>query len=71
MRRPRQRLRGSVPADEADGDGDGFRICENDCDDGNAQVNPGVVAADPLCGDAVDNDCDGDTDLDDPSCLGI
>src|SRR5262245_5186047 len=62
---------GGVPANEAHGDGDGFRICQNDCNDADAAVNPGVVEADPLCADGVDNDCDGDTDLNDPSCLGI
>lgn len=39
-----------------DVDGDGY--FENDCDDGNAEVNPGAIE---VCDD-VDNDCDGDVD---------
>ena len=38
----------------ADNDGDGVPACE-DCDDGNAAINP---AADEVC-DGADNDCDG------------
>ena len=38
-----------------DQDGDGFTICEGDCDDFNAFVNPG---AEEIC-DTFDNDCDG------------
>jgi len=44
-----------VPAHEADGDGDGFRICDGDCQDGDAGIYPG---APELC-DGLDNDCDG------------
>ena len=61
---------------DSDGDGDGDPAstqdaCSqpsghvssgNDCDDGDATINPG---ADELC-DAVDNDCDGLVDDDDP-----
>jgi len=48
-----------------DQDGDGFVVtlpgqsCEPrnwDCDDGDAAVNP---AAEEICGDGIDNDCDG------------
>ena len=60
--------------DDADGDGYGDpatleRNClagsghvddDNDCDDGDAAINPG---ADEVC-DGADNDCDGDTDED-------
>ena len=42
----------------ADEDGDGYAACE-ECDDANAALNPG---ADEVCGDEVDNDCDGDVD---------
>ena len=65
----------------ADGDGDGFgagtpmaqcglpagfAIDDGDCDDAEADINPG---ADPVCGDDADNDCDGAPDCDDPSAL--
>ncbi len=40
----------------ADDDGDGFRVCEGDCDDADEGRHPG---ADELC-DGVDTDCDGD-----------
>jgi hypothetical protein len=41
----------------ADSDGDGWAACE-ECDDSDAEVNPGVGE---LC-DGIDNDCDGDID---------
>ena len=40
-------------------DGDGFTPAEGDCDDQDPAVNP---AMDELCGDGVDNDCDGQID---------
>ncbi len=65
----------------ADGDGDGYGdpdssvdSCEalsgyvgdsNDCDDGDAAINPGV---DEDCADGLDNDCDGLIDLQDDEC---
>ncbi len=51
---------GLVPADEADDDGDGQRICAGDCDDADPLTFDG---APELC-DETDNDCDGDTDED-------
>jgi len=51
--------------DDTDEDGDGFSVCEgenHDCDDDDEDVHPD---ADEVCGDEVDNDCDGDIDADD------
>jgi immune inhibitor A len=47
-----------------DNDGDGYGVgagCvrEQDCDDTDADLNPG---ADEVCGDGIDNNCDGETD---------
>jgi len=49
---------GSVPADEADADGDGYRVCGGDCNDGDAAINPGATE---VC-DGADNDCSGAAD---------
>jgi len=54
-------------ADAPDGDGDGYDLCfpadagdtdgeEPDCQDDDAAVHPGAAE---VCGDGVDNDCDG------------
>ncbi len=40
---------------EIDDDDDGFTETEGDCDDGDADLNPGVLEAD----DGIDNDCNG------------
>ena len=47
----------SVPGDCADGDGDGVRLCDGDCDDAAPDVYPGAPDA-PA--DGVDSDCDGE-----------
>jgi hypothetical protein len=54
-----------------DDDGDGWVSAENqcvpggDCDDNNADVNPGASEA---CNNEVDDDCDGDIDSADSDC---
>jgi hypothetical protein len=53
-----------------DSDGDGYAVegdlCgEIDCNDSNATVNP---AAQEICADGIDNNCDGKTDGQDPAC---
>ena len=53
---------GLIPDDEVDIDGDGWMICEGDCDDGEPAIRPG---ADEHCGDDIDNDCDELIDTDD------
>ena len=77
---------GAVPANEADADGDGWMICEGDCDDGAVTAHPGGTE-DPCngidedcdgddflpedCANGVDDDCDLATDCDDTQCTGI
>lgn len=50
-----------------DSDGDGYRIkpCGDDCNDSDADVNPGLAE---VCDDGKDNDCDGSTDCG-PDCF--
>jgi uncharacterized protein (TIGR03382 family) len=48
-----------VGADEADEDGDHASVCDGDCDDANVQAAPHLY---DLCGDDIDNDCDGEVD---------
>lgn len=45
-----------------DDDGDGWFAEDGDCDDSNADINPGAAE---VCDDGVDNDCDGLIDADD------
>ncbi|MCY1070581.1 S8 family serine peptidase [Nannocystis sp. RBIL2] len=52
----------ALPADEADGDGDGVRLCAGDCDDADPARWPG---GEELPDDCIDNDCDGEGD---PAC---
>jgi hypothetical protein len=43
----------------ADYDADGWNICQGDCDDNNPARNPGFVEMGALCGDGIDNNCNG------------
>ena len=43
----------------SDSDNDGYTTCNGDCDDGNAAIHPG---APEICGDLIDNNCDGKVD---------
>ena len=47
-----------------DVDGDSY-TSDVDCNDNNAAINPGAAE---VCNDGVDNDCNGDADLDDFAC---
>jgi hypothetical protein len=51
-----------------DQDGDGYTTCEGDCDDSNVEINP---AAEEICDNQIDDDCDGDVDYDDLECFCI
>lgn len=57
---------GLVPLHENDADLDGFRSCENDCDDNDPTLNPNSVE---LPGNSVDEDCDGSLGDCDPNAL--
>ena len=53
-----------------DGDADGWTVCDGDCDDLDASVNPEAPESRKVdnCEDGVDNDCDGLVDEQDPAC---
>jgi hypothetical protein len=53
-----------IPLDERDSDGDGYRPCDNDCDDNDFFTNPGQ---DEWCSDGIDNNCNGD--IDETGCI--
>lgn len=50
---------GTPSTNADDTDGDGMSIADGDCDDTNGMIKPGL---DEICGDGLDNDCDGVAD---------
>jgi hypothetical protein len=63
-------LAGHDAAACVDDDGDGYRSCDLggpvDCDDSAPQASPSALE---VCGDGLDNDCDGQLDDADPDCV--
>jgi len=65
---------GMCTGEPLDEDGDGYvsNACGGqDCDDSDPEVNPGAAEesyGDAVCGDGVDNDCDGYVDMADNGC---
>ncbi|MBS1136922.1 MAG: repeat protein, partial [Proteobacteria bacterium] len=62
----------AAPAACTDADRDGYfaegGVCgPRDCNDSNAAINPGAAE---ICGDGIDNDCDGTSDTGDKECNG-
>jgi len=56
---------------DVDADGDKVPVCAGDCNDSNPNINPLILErhiGDPLCGDGIDNDCDGRADALDSGC---
>ena len=51
--------------EDADEDADGWSFCDGDCDEGNDAIHPGAV---DICEDEIDNDCDGQIDVDCVEC---
>ena len=54
---------GVLPVDEEDVDGDGWMVCDGDCNDSHPHVYPGAYSDGPGPCDGYDNDCDGDMGL--------
>lgn len=44
---------------DVDADNDGWTVCDNDCNDNEAAINPGSIE---ICDDSIDNNCDGSVD---------
>ena len=55
-----------------DADGDGYTTFDDDCDDSDPNINPGMTEGpygDPTCMDRIDNDCNGRADSEDGNCI--
>ena len=55
---PRAGVGVQICLDPDDLDGDGYRLCDNDCDDEDAQINPSI----PETCNGLDDDCNGASD---------
>jgi hypothetical protein len=53
-----------------DNDEDGY-IADEDCNDNDAFINPGVAETGTLCEDLIDNNCNELIDNEDPQCLAL
>jgi hypothetical protein len=61
-----EEIESPAPVQPTDADADGWRYLD-DCDDADPAVNPAVAE---VCGNGIDDDCDGDVDGDDGDCAG-
>lgn len=57
-----------LPTDEQDADEDSFAPCQGDCNDENPAVHPAALE---LCRNGIDDDCNDQTDGEQPSCAAM